>query len=83
MPAVLLHWWLALSLGSVPQVLSEPTDRRIFVLGAALAAGYSIDRLYELTKIDRWFLHKFKKITDHYRSMESHRGKVSRALCRR
>ena len=64
-------------------MLSEPTDRRIFVLGAALAAGYSIDRLYELTKIDRWFLHKFKKITDHYRSMESHKGKVSLALCRR
>ena len=72
-----------LSFESVPQVLSEPTDRRIFVLGAALAAGYSIDRLYELTKIDRWFLHKFKKITDHYRSMESHKGKVSLALCRR
>ncbi|PVD23792.1 hypothetical protein C0Q70_17066 [Pomacea canaliculata] len=55
--------------------LSDPTDKRIFVLGAALAAGYSIDRLYELTNIDRWFLHKFKKITDHYHLMENYRGK--------
>ena len=58
------------------QELSEPTDRRIFVLGAALAAGFSIDRLYELTKIDRWFLHKFKRITDLYHRMETHKGKV-------
>ncbi|XP_076462198.1 multifunctional protein CAD-like isoform X2 [Babylonia areolata] len=56
--------------------LRDPTDRRIFVLGTALADGYPIDKLYELTKIDRWFLHKFKKITDHYRLMESHRGKM-------
>jgi hypothetical protein len=58
------------------QELSEPTDRRIFVVGAALAGGYSIDHLYELTKIDRWFLHKFKRITDHFQLMETHKGKV-------
>ncbi|NXK68782.1 PYR1 protein, partial [Sylvietta virens] len=45
--------------------LETPTDKRIFVLAAALRAGYSIERLYELTKIDRWFLHKMKNITDH------------------
>lgn len=47
------------------QELETPTDKRIFVLAAALRAGYSIERLYELTKIDRWFLHKMKNITDH------------------
>ena len=36
----------------------------MFVLAAALNAGYSIERLYELTKIDPWFLHKFKNIID-------------------
>ena len=36
--------------------LSEPTDKRIFVLAQAMQQGYSIDRLHELTKIDRWFL---------------------------
>jgi carbamoyl-phosphate synthase/aspartate carbamoyltransferase/dihydroorotase len=34
----------------------------MFVLAAAIKAGYDIDRLYKLTKIDRWFLHKMKNI---------------------
>ena len=34
--------------------LSEPTDKRMFVLAAALREGLTIERLYELTKIDRW-----------------------------
>ena len=44
--------------------LSQPTDRRIFFLAQALHSGYSVERLYELTKIDRWFLHKLKRIVD-------------------
>nr|DBA25415.1 TPA: hypothetical protein GDO54_009801 [Pyxicephalus adspersus] len=51
--------------------LETPTDKRIFVLAAALRAGYTIERLYELTKIDRWFLHKMKNITDHVSTLES------------
>ncbi|XP_067677512.1 multifunctional protein CAD-like [Haliotis asinina] len=57
--------------------LREPTDERIFVLSAALKQGYSIERLYELTKIDHWFLQKFKYITDHITAMEQYRGKAS------
>ncbi|XP_053565421.1 CAD protein isoform X2 [Bombina bombina] len=52
--------------------LATPTDKRIFVLAAAMRAGYSIERLYELTKIDRWFLHKMKNITDHLSTLESY-----------
>ena len=44
------------------QELREPSDKRILYLCAALLSGYSIERLYELTKIDRWFLYKFKRI---------------------
>uniref|UniRef100_A0A3Q3IMZ5 Multifunctional protein CAD n=1 Tax=Monopterus albus TaxID=43700 RepID=A0A3Q3IMZ5_MONAL len=50
--------------------LQTPTDKRIFVLAAAFKAGYTVDQLYELTKIDRWFLHKMKNITDHERLLE-------------
>ncbi|NXH14339.1 PYR1 protein, partial [Bucco capensis] len=57
--------------------LETPTDKRIFVLAAALRAGYSIERLYELTKIDRWFLHKMKNITDHTLLLESYREEQS------
>ncbi|XP_012269304.2 CAD protein isoform X2 [Athalia rosae] len=50
--------------------LERPTDKRMFVLAAALKAGYSIDRLYELTKIDRWFLEKMRNITSYYTLLE-------------
>lgn len=52
--------------------MQTPTDKRIFVLAAALRDGYTVDQLYELTKIDRWFLHKMKNITDHERLMETY-----------
>lgn len=42
--------------------LEEPTDKRIYVLAAALRAGYTLQRLYELTKIDHWFLAKLQNI---------------------
>uniref|UniRef100_UPI003AAE4603 multifunctional protein CAD isoform X3 n=1 Tax=Centroberyx gerrardi TaxID=166262 RepID=UPI003AAE4603 len=54
------------------QELQTPTDKRIFVLAAALRAGYTVDRLYKLTKIDRWFLHKMKNIADHERLLETY-----------
>ena len=44
------------------QALSSPTDKRMFVLASALNAGYTIDTLYDLTRIDKWFLNKFKNI---------------------
>ncbi len=42
--------------------LSKPTDKRVFYLAQALHSGYSVDRLHDLTKIDRWFLHKLQRI---------------------
>ncbi|CAF1006251.1 unnamed protein product, partial [Didymodactylos carnosus] len=42
--------------------LSIPTDKRPFILATALHQGYTVERLWELTKIDRWFLHKFSHI---------------------
>lgn len=51
--------------------LEKPTDKRMFVLAASIKAGYTIDRLYELTKIDRWFLEKMKNIIDYYTILEN------------
>lgn len=42
------------------------------MLAAALYTDYSIDRLYELTKIDRWFLCKMKNIVDHEKLLETY-----------
>ncbi|GAV05772.1 hypothetical protein RvY_15850-2 [Ramazzottius varieornatus] len=46
------------------EILVNPTDKRVLVLATALAEGYSVDRLHDLTKIDRWFLAKMKNIID-------------------
>lgn len=53
-----------LSFEDIERELSEPTDMRIFSIAEALESGMSIDRIYELTKIDRWFLYKLQNIID-------------------
>lgn len=42
--------------------LSRPTDKRIFYIEQAFAAGYSVDKIHDLTKIDNWFLQRLQKI---------------------
>ena len=44
--------------------LSEPTDKRIFVIAEALKQGYTVDKIHQLTKITKWFLYKMKNIID-------------------
>ncbi|MBN2431952.1 MAG: carbamoyl-phosphate synthase (glutamine-hydrolyzing) large subunit [Acidobacteria bacterium] len=51
-----------LEFGDLEQELAYPTDMRIFVIAAALEQGMTIDHIWELTRIDRWFLLKLKNI---------------------
>ena len=53
-----------LTVDNLDEALREPTDKRIFVLAKALQAGYSIDQIYDLTKIDKWFLYKLQNMVD-------------------
>ncbi|KAI5721517.1 hypothetical protein M8J77_021715 [Diaphorina citri] len=53
--------------------LSEPTDKRMFVLAAALKSNISIDKLYSLTKIDRWFLYRMANIIRVQNILESYK----------
>ncbi|PVU98490.1 hypothetical protein BB559_001537 [Furculomyces boomerangus] len=47
------------------EVLSNPTDRRLFhIAHAMIGRGYSVDRLHRLTGIDYWFLEKLMNITN-------------------
>ncbi|KAI4288271.1 MAG: hypothetical protein L6R35_002462 [Caloplaca aegaea] len=47
------------------EVLKNPTDRRWLAVGQAmLHEGYSVDRVHELSKIDKWFLYKIRNIVD-------------------
>ena len=43
----------------------------MFVLAAALKAGYTDEVLYRLTKIDNWFLNKMRNIVNFYVKMET------------
>ncbi|KAI4247757.1 MAG: hypothetical protein L6R40_001343 [Gallowayella cf. fulva] len=46
-------------------VLQNPTDRRWLAVGQAmLHEGYSVDRVHELSKIDKWFLYKLQNIVN-------------------
>ena len=46
----------------IDKALREPTDKRIFVISKAMRAGYTVDQIHELTKIDKWFLYKLENI---------------------
>ena len=51
-----------LRIPDLDKALREPTDKRIFVISKAFRAGYTVDQVHELTKIDRWFLEKLMNI---------------------
>jgi PAS domain S-box-containing protein len=53
----------------VDKALREPTDKRIFVISKAMRAGYTVDQIHELTKIDKWFLQKLQHIMDTSKEM--------------
>ena len=44
--------------------MKKPTDKRLFAVAGAISQGYSIDRIYELTRIDKWFLYKIAHIVE-------------------
>lgn len=54
----------------IDKALREPTDKRIFVISEAFRAGYTVDQIHELTKIDRWFLDKLMNITKTAKELE-------------
>ena len=51
-----------LVIADIDKALREPTDKRIFVISKAFRAGYTIDQVHDLTKIDKWFLQKLMNI---------------------
>ena len=50
---------------NLDEELANPTDLRVFSIASALEEGYTIERIFELTKIDPWFLGKLKNIVDY------------------
>ena len=59
-----------LVISDIDKALSEPTDKRIFVISKAFRAGYTVDQVHELTKIDKWFLEKLMNIMNTSKELE-------------
>ena len=59
-----------LVIADIDKALREPTDKRIFVISKAFRAGYTVDQVHELTKIDKWFLEKLMNIMNTSKELE-------------
>ena len=53
-----------LNFDNLDEELKEPTDKRMFMITEAITRGYPIDKIYQLTKVDSWFLYKIKNIIE-------------------
>lgn len=60
-----------LEFDDLDEELANPTDLRIFAIAKAFEKGYTVDRIYELSKINPWFLNKLKNIDDYRKVLES------------
>lgn len=61
-----------LEFDDLDEELANPTDLRIFAIAKAFEKGYTVDRIYELSKINPWFLNKLKNIDDYRKVLESY-----------
>ena len=63
---------IANPLMSVDDELQTPSDQRMFAIANAMHAGYSVDKIWEMTKIDKWFLSRLKGLSDFAKHMSNH-----------
>ncbi len=56
----------------IEKALKNPTDTRIFAIAAALNQGWTTEQIFELTKIDKWFLDKLENINEMKKELEKY-----------
>ncbi|MGE5402858.1 MAG: carbamoyl-phosphate synthase (glutamine-hydrolyzing) large subunit, partial [Ignavibacteriales bacterium] len=72
-----------IELGDLEKAIEAPTDKRMFAIARAMQEGFSVDKIHELSKIDRWFLYKLKNIVDMEKELSaSSFGKLPAELLR-
>ena len=59
------------ALMSIDNELQTPSDQRLFAIANAMESGYSVDKIWEMTNIDKWFLSKLKGLVDFGEYMRS------------
>jgi carbamoyl-phosphate synthase/aspartate carbamoyltransferase len=60
------------ALMEIDQELQTPSDQRLFAIANAMKAGYSVNKIWEMTQIDKWFLSRLKSLSDFEKSMASY-----------
>ncbi|MDO8489411.1 MAG: carbamoyl-phosphate synthase large subunit [Candidatus Omnitrophota bacterium] len=68
------------TLDEIYHKLKQPNAERIFYIGDAFRAKLDIETIYDLTKIDRWFLHNIKEIIDCERELLANKNNITREL---
>lgn len=63
------------ALMSIDDELQTPSDQRLFAIANAMHEGYSVDKIWEMTKIDKWFLRKLKGLSDFAKDMSQYTTK--------
>lgn len=71
-------WEIEPSISDIEQKLSIPNSQRMFYIRLALIKGMTIQKIYELTKIDPWFLHQIDQIV-HTEKKLSHQAEIIRS----
>ena len=61
------------SFENLEKELRHPTDERLFGIAEALKKGMTVQRIHELTRIDKWFLHKIKNIVECEARIRAHK----------
>jgi carbamoyl-phosphate synthase large subunit len=49
---------------NLTEELKAPTEERMFSIVPALQQGFTVDEIYDLSHIDKWFLYKLKRVAD-------------------
>ena len=68
------------TLNIIYEKLRKPEAERIFYIGDAFRASIDIDKICEMTKIDRWFLYNIKEIVELEREIVKNKGSISAEL---
>ncbi len=62
---------------TIKEDIVTPTPRRLFAISRALRARYSVDEIYKMSKIDKWFLYQIEQI-DGFRKLKLAEGKLTK-----
>ncbi|MDR1410883.1 MAG: carbamoyl-phosphate synthase (glutamine-hydrolyzing) large subunit [Spirochaetaceae bacterium] len=69
--------YCGLGIKDLREALVKPTDRRVFIIYRALREGWSVEKIYRLTKIDKWFLYKIANVLETEKSLRAIAGSIT------